>query len=590
MKKILILFLLIFPLLIFAIVNIAATVISYYLTLPVERVETVEGSYIHTTELNSTSKFSFRIVPTEARNLSFTIYNDEDDILVEYDGENPPQINFIGDDSIISLSIPETEGYYNNGVFSFAVTTKNFGLTQLTIVTEDGKYEAKSDIFVQSPSSDPSEIQGIVLDYQDRHQDFEFGINNDILVYYTYFPKMAVNIGDAELENQINETLRDNAGNIDFAITNNLEVLSNEIIENGRGVLNVKLNSVGESNLNSLNLIKNGSFKFNGNSGYNIYSEDQLRLHGSDNNTYLMKEVFLSEWLVLSNVNLNGNGYKINHTNLSYYTETTSDGNIRYTGRHVVEILSGGRLTNVHLIGPLSSAMVPHENISNLLLRADSNSNNDNAFNLENVTLENGRYNISVIGKSTAPTTPYIPTTFNFNNLTLIGSAFAALEVNNSSEGGIFINSTRLNLSNIKISYTAVGILLQNSSNQRGYAELNFISNNGNPSVVSDSWRNLDDASGALSTNNFGHILQELKSYSDVIHQDGDDYYVNPLIMIRGGTPNHSIINFTNDDQLLNMLIDKVRNPNLIESAHPAIGGTAPFTVYLVDPIYYSNE
>src|SRR5690554_4230972 len=300
MKKVLILILLIFPLLIFAIVNIAATVISYYLTLPVERVETVEGAYIHTTELNSTSKFSFRIIPTEARNLSFTIYNDEDDILVEYDGENPPQFNFAGDDSIIALSIPEVEGYYNNGVFSFAVTTKNFGLTQLTIVTEDGRYEAKSDIFVQSPSSDPSEVQGIVLDYQDRHRDFEFGVNNNILVYYTYFPKMAVNISDTELAAQINEALRDNAASIEFMGTNSLEVLSNEIIEDGRGVLTVKLNNVNESNFSSLNLIKNGSFKFNGNNGYNIYSEEELRLYVSNNNTYLMKEVFLSQWLVLS--------------------------------------------------------------------------------------------------------------------------------------------------------------------------------------------------------------------------------------------------------------------------------------------------
>ena len=107
------------------------------------------------------------------------------------------------------------------------------------------------------------------------------------------------------------------------------------------------------------------------------------------------------------------------------------------------------------------------------------------------------------------------------------------------------------------------------------------------PAVISTSWRNLDDATGALSANNFGYVMQELKSeaYKDVYYKDGKDYYVNPVIMLRGGGRNRSEIIFEGDSTI-NDLIRKERKPEgLFEVG--LLGGTHPFVIYLMNPKKY---
>ncbi|HHT39065.1 MAG TPA: hypothetical protein GX001_01150, partial [Acholeplasmataceae bacterium] len=151
-------------------------------------------------------------------------------------------------------------------------------------------------------------------------------------------------------------------------------------------------------------------------------------------------------------------------------------------------------------------------------------------------------------------------------------------------------HSTKVNLSRTLLEYTAIGVVLQNSRGDSGINVLNLVEKEGVAALESNSWRNLDDASGALNMNNFGYILKELKSdrYKDVYYKERKNYYVNPVIMIRGGYVNDSYI--TINDELsdeIATLIKKERAANFIEAMHPSIGGFTPFIIYLKDPKYY---
>ena len=56
--------------------------------------------------------------------------------------------------------------------------------------------------------------------------------------------------------------------------------------------------------------------------------------------------------------------------------------------------------------------------------------------------------------------------------------------------------------------------------------------------------------------------------------------------MKRGGAVNHSRIVFEDPQAELDFKVEE-RRPSTIEAMHPAIGGRAPFVVYLLDPKYY---
>lgn len=179
-------------------------------------------------------------------------------------------------------------------------------------------------------------------------------------------------------------------------------------------------------------------------------------------------------------------------------------------------------------------------------------------------------------------------TVFEIDNNQLIGSFLAALEVEANKIEFYDDYTVVANISKLKISYTAIGIVLQNAYGGDGLGQINLNEKDGVQAITSDSWRNLDDATGALSSNNFGYILKELKSdeFKDVQYREGRDYYVNPVIMIRGGRPNYNTVNFNCKDST-EQLIRKIRRPNLVEAMHPSIGGSSPFIIYLLDKDYY---
>ena len=84
MKKLLVLFLLAFPILIFAIVNISASIIGWYISPPVEKIEVsldnLEWSnkiHVKESELAGETKdvdIYFRVLPNNARNHKVKVY------------------------------------------------------------------------------------------------------------------------------------------------------------------------------------------------------------------------------------------------------------------------------------------------------------------------------------------------------------------------------------------------------------------------------------------------------------------------------------------------------------------------------------
>src|SRR5690554_2346107 len=181
MKKLLVLFLLAFPILIFAIINISASIIGWYIPIPVEKVEvSLDGFNWSTTidvkeaELNdqtSEKEVFVRVLPSNARNHKIKTYSSD-----VFTSE-------IKDEEIVMGS---------DGVGSLKGKLYEYGYTEIIIITEDGKYEAKIDVSVVNPADDPNKIKTVIFEYKEAlHQSLHFGYSNSVRLDFKYFPKDA---------------------------------------------------------------------------------------------------------------------------------------------------------------------------------------------------------------------------------------------------------------------------------------------------------------------------------------------------------------------------------------------------------------
>lgn len=596
MRKMLVMFLLAFPILIFAIVFFSSTIISYYVPIAVNSLEVQVGSNIMVSSVGEETLLQFMIGPKGARNNSFKIYDDSGQILVEYDdAHNAPNFNTLPT-SIVELTMPKSSQpkFNDEGLISLNIKVLNYGFTRLTIVSDDGGYEGYSDIYVSDPTLPPSTIQGVVFDYTDIHKGYLFGLTNNVKVGFTYFPKMAFdNLTELEQE-QINLELMTNAGLIDFNTnSSNVIIRNKQILDNGRGELTLELKSGAKIATSGLTI--NKSFSFNVNSGYNIYTfEDLKSVRNYGESLFLLGNIDVNDFIVFTNgTKVYGNGFKLDHSKMPQYEEKDSEGNLKYNGRYAIEFNGNNSgLYNTHVIGPLDENKLPYGNISNVGMLAKTN--NDRHLEVKDNIIENGRINLTIRGhaNSDIEILEDMATTFIVDNNILNGSFLTAIEVDSNPVFAYKYHATYVEISRIKISHTAIGLVVQNTRNDGGIIVVKLIEKEGIPSLSSSSWRNLDDASGALSMRDLGYILKELKSkkYSDVYKQEGKNYYVNPLIMLRGGYINRGVVDFTSDMNLFNDIIKKERSPNFFEAAHPAVGGLNPFIIYLVDPQYFSKE
>lgn len=587
MKKILILFLLSFPILIFTIVTLTSSVISYYVPLAVEGIEMIEGGDISDDKINKDHNLSFQIYPKNARDMSFKIRDENNVLIVDYDQDEGFQFNN-NEDNIVILE--SGEQVVKDGYVSLNVKTNNIGFTRLTIMTRDGNFQLFSDVMVIDNTLDPSEIQGVVLDYNSINKEFLFGNKNAIDVGFTYFPKTAINISDEDLRQQINEQLKANALKLEFESVRGKT--SNLVIESyGRGKITIEPYSNTYEGVMSLSIEteKVSSFDFNLTNGYNVVREEELfQYKDLGTNLFILNHISLNNLITFNNgTSLYGNNFQIDHSNLKEYKETDDNGKIMHVGKKAITMVGhNSGLYDIHIIGALDSNNQPYENITNVQM--DAAGSNDKLMNVNNVIIENGRYNLSVRGKVISMKDD--PTVFNLDQINLVGAYLASFEIDNHSYALTDALSTTVNLSRMHISYTAIGILIQNNRNSNPSSHLNLIEKAGVNALISTSWRNLDDASGALSNENFGYILSELKSdeYKDIYYKQGKDYYVNPVIMLRGGGKNRSTINFEQDSSL-DLLIKKERKPKgMIEVG--VVGGTHPFILYMLNPSEYERK
>lgn len=591
MKKILILFLLSFPIIIFTIVTLTSTVIAYYVPLAVESVEIKEGSDISDTKTNKNHLLEFQIYPTNARNMSFEILNENGQLLAKW---NEKEMIYHNDPSnIVELS---HEGIFvKDGLVTLNVKTINYGFTQLTIITTDGNFRVTSDIYVLDDNLAKDEIQGVVLDYNKTNENYLFGNKNFITVGFTYYPKKAINVNDEVLKEQINESLKENAK--DLLFTSSKGTISNLVITDyGRGELTIRPNSSNNEDNMSLAIDVNGNISkyiFNLNNGYNITKAEEL-FNYSDlgTNLYLLDHIYLNNIITFKNgTNLYGNYFKIDHSSLPQYNAKTEEGKVLNVGMKAITFIGHeSGLHQVHIIGALDENLQPYENIINVSF--DARGSNDKLMNINDVIIENGRYNLSVRGKinSILESEDGLQTVFNLDKVKLVGAFFASLEIDNQPFEATYSWATVVNISRLDISYTAIGVLIQNNRNSNPGSIVNLYQKEGIKAITSTSWRNLDDATGALSNNNFGYIMNELKGdeYKDVYYKDGKDFYVNPVIMLRGGGRNRSIINFDNDFTIDSLIMKERKPKGLLEVG--VVGGTHPFIIYLLNPEEYERK
>lgn len=575
MKKLLVLFLLAFPILIFAIINISASIIGWYIPLPVEKVEVSLDGFnwsttidVKETELNdqtSEKEVFVRVLPSNARNHKISTYSSD-----VFTSE-------IKDEEIVMGS---------DGVGSLKVKLYEYGYTEIIIITEDGKYEAKIDVSVVNPADDPNKIKTVIFEYKEAlHQSLHFGYSNSVRLDFKYFPKDADPSG---IFSQITpEFDKDNPG----------AVLKGEVVEKhikdipGEGYF--ILNFAPEERLQVFTTTtqegRQAKYTFNVSPGYNIKDksfEEILEFTRSGENVYQLEEIDIPQPLLITNgTKYEGNNYKITHKNI------IKGSAVRVTGDET-------SLNQIHIVGPLMDVegqIVPSENVINLQMSASLTARTQR---ITNSIIENGRYNIMVEGKALNTVidgrSVFVPSEFIVDNVKFVGALMAGLDIDNQREGALKINSTKVIVRNLSFEWVGIGVLLQNSKaadGNKGYSVLEVLGSTSASTInsldTSKNWRNLDEASGMLEEQNVLSLLDELKTYSEVIYKEGKNYYVSPVIMIRGGAVNYSEINL--DEKTTGDLIMQTRTPSTMEAMHPAIGGRYPFTVYLLDPTYFSG-
>ena len=561
MKKLLMLFLLAFPILIFAIINLSASIIGWYIPLPVERIEVSVDNIVWSDtvdlkvhQLNDDTEQQavyIRVLPFNARNHEVTTFSSDEDISIINDGG-------------ITLN--------SEGVGVAIVTILDYGYNEITIITDDGKYEAKIDVSVVNPSDDPNLVKSIILEYKDRiHSNYSFGYSNNFSIDFKYFPKEAA----------INQVL----DQISFEFDGNIE--DAEVFGNGQGRIVIRLpQQKGRYKFEvSTSEARTTAYHFQTDIGLNIKDKnfDEIKnIVKSGEPVYQLEEIDLPDTLVITNGTFyEGNNFKITHKNIVKGTAVIVRGN-------------NTSLNQIHLVGPLldnDGQMIPSREVNNLLMEGSLNDRNQ--F-LTNSVIENGRYNLVIQGQAYQLNNVWHPTKFNLENVSFVGSLFASVSIDNKTEGAMLINSTEVNVKNLSFQWVGVGIILQNSrhaSGQKGYSVLNVLPHDNNKLInsldSSNNWRNLDEASGLLAEQNVLGLLDELKSYDDVTVKEGKYFYVSPVIMIRGGAVNYSQVNLDNQTNL--DLKIEFRVPSTIESLSEFIGGRYKFTVYLLDPKYFNG-
>ncbi|MGI6787659.1 MAG: hypothetical protein ACOX5X_03865 [Acholeplasmataceae bacterium] len=580
MKKLLILFLLAFPILIFAIINLSASIIGWVIPLPVETIEvsldqvnwskSIDLDVEVLNETTSEMEIYYRILPANARNKEITVYS-SDEFLSD-----------IKDDNIISPDqLAKEDKEFKDGIGKAKVSLYEYGFSEITLITADGKYEATIDVSVVNPDDDPNEVKSIIFEYKEAlHQDYRFGNLNSVRLDFKYFPKGA---DQSLIADQITA---DFGGDYEMGFFEDPE-------RKGEGYFNLTFQDfVGQQKFETTTQEgRKAKYTFNVDKGYNIKGhsvEEISQFVKSGKKVFQLEEINLKSTLKITNgTQYDGNNFKITHKDME-------------SGTQVTVLDNNTSLNRVHIVGPLvneGGQIIPRELITNLRM---TNSLESRFQSITNSTIENGRYNIFMTGQ-TLPSFDengqriYVPSEFKIENVKFIGALMGAIRVDNHEDGAMAINSTRVEVKNLSFEWVGIAVWLDNSRGEKemtkGYSVLVIKPHDRadliNSLDTSKNWRNLDEASGFLKEQNALGLLDELKKYDNMTFKKGRNYFVSPVIMLYGGAVNNSYVIF--DSKTESDLVREERRPSTIEAMHEKIGGRAPFVVYALNKKYHPD-
>lgn len=548
MKKGIIIFVFLFPLTIFLILNVFASAIAMFMPITVERVEFHEEKVV--LKPLDIYKLKYSVFPERAQNQEVRFY-------IEGEG---------------AVTIDETG----------TVTVHDYGYAHITIQTIDGNYTDSCVVEVFDPLDDGSQIRAIYLSYKEAiHSDYQFGITNGVKVEVKYFPETAINDLTYKLTSHINGTVLNNG--------KNLTLLFQSLGENTLTVTSQKTKA-------------SKSFVFHVNEGVNVSQSTEMSLiHeylSGYQSLYLVEDFHATESITLrcnpvtrERVQIFGNGWKWNHSNMSEYLDKNlTDLNVR-----AISLTPNTGLENLRVVGKVSEQNLLYDRVVNvgvvglnnfdgkdlapyLIDTYDIDQMSSDGIDIKKCIIENGRYNLSFYGGYKTSITDCV----------FQGAVISSLQVNNPDNvPGSLVVSTQVDICDITIRLAKVGVLIENNEARndrvKGCSIVRVLPSKGaRPSIVSDNWRNLAEAySVSPSTSyNLDSVLNRfLDMYPQCVKTMGDYQYVNCLFVVMGGKPNYSQVLIL-DQGLLDSIEKITYKPSSTETIY--LGGKNEFNLYML--------
>lgn len=563
MKKLLILLLLTLPIFIFAILNISATIIGWFMPLKAEKIELsldnknfTDALSLDNAKIGNTYSIIVKISPIKALNKDVTTTTTDKDI--------------------VSISNKKNSYEYIVKALSYGTTSITFKITQTNLW-------AKLYINVYNKNLDTNSLQAIILDYNNiDNSNLVFGIKNDISIKFKYYPT------------SIDITKIKNDSSLEFSnIIDKIEKTSD-----GFGKLYINFSKLNQ-NIDKYELYIRRKIPSNAlskidmqytmtldNNGYNIdsnTSHTQLQKYLERNlSVYMQSNIEINNVLTISNsAKLNGNNFTLKHKNLDK--------------TYAVILTDNANLLNIDIEGKLvvdKDQRYPDPKNSNILIKT-SNKTTD-AIIVKDTNIYYGRYNIVINSNAITKNNQITPSNVKILNSTFNGSLISSINAYGGIEIGYKVKSLDLDLQDLKFKYAANAILIQNQINQKGFINVNLHkkTNKNLKSTIDtfDNWRNLDEANSLFAGFSKSDSLSKIISqYDNSFKKINKYYYASSAIIFRGGSTNESTITIL-DNEFLKYFNYIEIFPNKMESLIPQIGGTYKFRVYMLNNKYYKEE
>ena len=579
MKKILTLLLLIFPILIFAILNVSATLVAWMVPQPAEKVE-VASDGVHFDEKKYVS-YS-KVEPDLVYEMNYK---------VGPQGSRDKEVEaFASDESLVQIINVGTANDEGIGKISYKIL--NYGFSEITVKSKDGGYKANMFITVKDNTLSKKHLQGAVFEFNQLSDGMlQFGYNNDVIIDFRYYPE-SLNKEDLikdgksyemsefatiiEAENGIGRIRIDlSLYNSKYPEKTTYDLYFKRDANNDNGDKKAKLNVQFEMNINPGINLRYYPKKKIGTESFKQQNQIMKTYLKGDLPVYQLDDILIEEQLVISNdVLLYGN-----HKTLKISRD--------FTHGNAIYVTDNASLEAVHVQGALKedkNQRIPYEGLNNVYMQATEKTRK---MSIKNSVIEAGRYNVVLKGKSYEEGSLLKPTLFEIYDVKFNAALVAAINVDNAKEDGYKINSTDVRVKNLSFEWASAGIILQNGSGLRGWAKLTVLEKDRNDITSSldmtNNWRNLEEAYGVLKAFNATDVVKDMiKAYPDAFAYEKPYYYVAMLIVKRGGGDNQSQV-IIEDNYLKDNVRMAIKVPSSIEALHEKIGGRAPFEFYCLD-------